>query len=125
MPSVSQHDAEFVANLAEVGLGPRRELDNLARYQSEGVGTIAVIASPQDANYALSRGLTIMLVLPRIQAYEGGFPSELSRNRAVGDVADALGTAEVTLLSLVSSAEAAAQSVWPPQIKAVIERPGP
>lgn len=123
LPSVSQHDEEFIANLSEVGLGPRLELENLARYLRQGFKCIATVSSPKDATYAASVGLTNFLVMPHVQAYEGGFPSELTRNRAVAEVANVLAELPVTLLGLVSASEAAAKSVWPPQVSAVIERP--
>lgn len=123
LPSVSQHDTDFIENLAEVGMGPEQELDRLARYQGEGFKCIASVSSAKDAYYAHNLGLKTICVLPQVRAYEGGFPSELVRNRAVSEVKDAIGDADATLLSIVTRAEAGARSVWPPQVSAVLERP--
>ncbi|MEM9840730.1 MAG: phosphoenolpyruvate hydrolase family protein [Pseudomonadota bacterium] len=123
LPSVSQHDAEFETNLGEVGLGPRKELEVLRSYQKEGFDCIAAVSSARDAEFALSLDLKNIAVLPRVQAYESGFPSELHRNRQVAEVWERIKTENAALLSLVTAAEAAAQSVWPPQVHAVIERP--
>ncbi|MEM7520395.1 MAG: phosphoenolpyruvate hydrolase family protein [Pseudomonadota bacterium] len=123
LPSVAQHDPEFGAMLSEVDLGPQRELEMMISFREAGLSCIVAVATAQEAQSALAAGFDHLAVLPRVQAYESGFPSELSRNRAVASVAALPDAADATLLSLVTAAEARIPSVWPAQANAVIERP--
>ncbi|MEL7013978.1 MAG: hypothetical protein AAFO72_11945 [Pseudomonadota bacterium] len=125
LPSVCQHDPDFVTNLDEVDLGMGRELANLAACAEEGFRCIASVATPEDARRALGMGFRALFVLPKIRAYESGFPSELTRSRAVAAVADLAMADGATLLSLVKSSETAATVVWPTQVEGVIEQPQP
>ncbi|MEM9238925.1 MAG: hypothetical protein AAGB07_03020 [Pseudomonadota bacterium] len=125
LPSVCQHDPDFVTNLDEVDLGMARELANLAACAEEGFRCIASVATPEDARRAVQMGFRTLFVLPKVRAYESGFPSELTRTRAVAAVADVSEAADVTLLSLVKSSETMATVVWPTQVQGVIEQPQP
>lgn len=125
MPSVCQHDADFIANLDEVGLGLERELNNLAACAAAGFRCIASVATPEDAALAQRLGFDRLFVLPKIRAHEGGFPSELSRNRAVAAIAEMPGPTSRVLLSQVKSSETAAPVVWPAQVQGVVEQPLP
>lgn len=125
LPSVCQHDTDFVTNLDEVDLGMRRELTNLAACADAGFQCIASVATPDDARRATQLGFRTLFVLPKIRAYEGGFPSELNRSRAVRAVADLPELKGATLLSLVKSSETRATVVWPPSVQGVLEEPKP
>ena len=125
LPSTCQHDDEFISNLNDVGLGPVRELETLAAFQNDGLDCIAAVGSAADAQLAVRLGLTRLFVLPKTRQYEGGFPSELSRNRAVAEIITAIGPDTTTVLSLVKESEVAVSVVWPSQAAGVIAQPKP
>lgn len=125
LPSVCQHDIDFITHLDEVDLGVENELTNLADCAASGFRCIASVATPEDARTALRLGFRTLFVLPKIRAHEGGFPSELSRTRAVAAIAEVPGLDDAVLLSQVKSSEIAAPVVWPAQVQAVVEQPLP
>lgn len=125
VPSVVQQDEEFSQQLADVGLGFDRELECLAKFRSEGLRTMAVVADARTAAAAAAIDPDVMTVLPRIADFAAGFPSLRQRGTAVQKIAEAVRHVgwKGPLLGLGELREADNERLWPTGLDGLVCRP--
>ena len=123
LPTTAQHDAEFLAQLMEVGLDHSKELGLLTRFRENGLKSIASVGSTDQAVFAHGSGADALLVLPQVQDYRAGFPSTLHRQTRVADIRAAIGPVDVPILSLVPLRERAHPALWPRNVDGVVVQP--
>lgn len=122
LPSVGQHEGRFLSHITEVGLGPEYELQQLYRFLEQGIRCIATIATKSDAEMAIDMGFDTLFVIPKVGAFEVGFPSQLSRDNMVRQISDLPRSDHIKILTLAKSSEIAAPNLWPRGTFGVVEQ---
>jgi len=122
LPTVDQHDDDFVRELSEVRLDPELEFQHLRQLQAQGFSTMAVVCTETVASLAAEFNPTAVLVVPKTENFIGGFPSMESRHQKVKDISSILSQANWTgpLLYLGLEAESADQQLWPDAVDAMV-----
>lgn len=122
-PTVTQHEQGFRDRLTDVGLGFEKELSLLSDFGDYGFRILACVTSAEDAAEALKSGCHALLVLPKVSAFEGGFPSVQNRQSQLLQIRSAITDTNVPILGLLQPAEAALTSTWPKGMEAGMVRP--
>lgn len=125
LPSVEQHDGEFTAQLADVGLDRDREIAALAAFRERGFAIAAVVVDEAGARSAAAIGPNAVIVMPRVGDFAAGFPSLRQRQSAVQSVARALTASgwRGPLLGLGESRDVESRELWPQGLDALLCRP--
>lgn len=121
-PSVSQHEGRFLNHITEVGLGPEYELEQLHDFLEKGIRCIATIATKSDAEMAIEMGFDTLFLIPKVSAFEVGFPSQLSRDNMVRQISDLPRSDHIKILTLAKSSEVASPNLWPRGTCGVVEQ---
>jgi hypothetical protein len=123
LPSVTQHDNDFVDRLADVDLGFGKELTVLEAFTRHALKSLVVVVRPGEAQQAVEAGCTALFVMPPVEAFEAGFPSARYRADQLAAVRAAIPDFEGPLLCLLSQAEQTRPATWPTGASAAVIRP--
>lgn len=123
LPSVVQHDSEFLTSLEDVNLGHNQEMACLAEFTRLGLRGLVSVNSPDQAKAAKRAGASALLVLPQTHAYDAGFPSISHRQNLVMEIRNVPETADLPLLSLIASEERVNPDQWPCGIDGALCQP--
>lgn len=125
LPSCTQQDAGFLAQLGDVGLDHDREVAGLAAFSGAGCRTLAVVVDAPGARRAMEIRPDAVLVMPPVSDFAAGFPSFRQRGSAITQICEAIGDSGWggAVLGLATQGEAGHASIWPPQLAGVVVRP--
>ncbi len=125
LPSVIQHDADFLRHLDDVGLGFEKEAALLAELREAGLRVLAAVASAPQARRAAGLGAEALLMLPPVAAFEAGFPSMRERAEQIARLRAGFPGLRLPVLGLLTKAEGRLQATWPEGLDAGLIRPSP
>ena len=125
LPSVIQHDEDFLRHLNDVGLGFAKEAALLRLLREAGLRVLAAVADAGQARQAAALGAAALAVLPPVAAFEAGFPSMRQRAEQIARLRAGYPELRLPLLGLLSKAEGRLPATWPPGLDAGLIRPAP
>ena len=125
LPSVIQHDEDFLRHLNDVGLGFAKEAALLRLLREAGLRVLAAVADAGQARQAAELGAAALAVLPPVAAFEAGFPSMRERAEQIARLRAGFPELRLPLLGLLSKAEGRLPATWPPGLNAGLIRPSP
>lgn len=125
LPSVIQHDEDFLRHLNDVGLGFAKEATLMRLLREAGLRVLAAVADAGQARQAAELGAEALVLLPPVAAFEAGFPSMRERTEQIARLRAGLPELRLPLLGLITEAEGRLPATWPPGLDAGLIRPSP
>ena len=125
LPSVIQHDEDFLRHLNDVGLGFEKETALMSLLCDSGLRVLAAVADAGQARQAAELGAAALVALPPVAAFEAGFPSMRERAEQVARLRSGFPALRLPLLGLLSKAEGRLPATWPDDLDGGLIRPSP
>jgi len=107
LPSLAQHDDEFLREIGDVGFSVAQELHALAAYRDGGFRTMAVVSSNSHCDAIVAHPADAVLVVPNTRALQVSYPSLPQREATVREIRKTLGAAglDIPVFPLVTTAD--------------------
>lgn len=107
LPTLAQHDDEFLREIGDVGFSVARETEALAVYRADGFRTLAVVSSTAHCAAILAHPADAVLVIPNTRALQVSYPSLPQREATVKDIRGNLTAAglDIPVFPLVTASE--------------------
>lgn len=107
LPSLAQHDDEFLREIGDVGFSVAREIEALAAYRSSGFRTLAVVSSTTHSTAIVAHPADAVLVVPNTRALQVSYPSLPQREATVKDIQKKLRASglDIPVFPLVTASE--------------------